>query len=110
MPEFLRREDEMPEFLRSWPTATPSDRLAAAFLHYDAVDEGVRTFAAYDRWLAIMQDGAKREKLKELRAATRDESDLWQEIHSIGQELQRGLNVLLFDTPSSRIAPQYAIF
>lgn len=106
----LRQEDEMARFLTSWLTATPSDRLAAAFLHYDAIDEGVRTFAAYDRWIAIMQDSVKRAELKELRAATRDGSELWQEIRSIGEELQRGLNVLLFDTPLSRLAPQYAIF
>jgi Nucleotidyltransferase domain len=106
----LRREDEMQEFLGSWLTATPSDRLAAAFLHYDAIDEGVRTFAAYDRWIAIMQDRERRKKLKDLPAATRDGSDLWQEIRSIGEELQRGLNVLLFETPLSRLAPQYAIF
>ncbi len=106
----LRQEDEMAGFLTSWLTATPSDRLAAAFLHYDAVDEGVRTFAAYDRWIAVMQDSAKRAELKELRVATRDGSELWQEIRSIGEELQRGLNVLLFDTPLSRLARQYAIF
>lgn len=106
----LRREDEMRGFLTSWLTATPSDRLAAAFLHYEAIDEGVRTFAAYDRWIAIMQDGAKRTELKELRAATRDRSDLWHDIRTIGEELQRGLNVLLFETPLRRLAPQYAIF
>jgi hypothetical protein len=60
--------------------------------------------------IAIMQDGAKREELKELRAATRDGSELWQDIRSIGEELQRGLNALLFETPLSRLAPQYAIF
>lgn len=106
----LLRADQMREFLTTWLRATPSDRLAAAFLHYDAVDEGVRTFAAYDRWIAIMQDGSKRNELKDLRAATRDGSDLWQDIRSIGEELQRGLNVLLFETPLSRLAPQYAIF
>lgn len=100
----------MGHFLTSWLRASPSDRLAAAFLHYDAVDEGVRAFAAYDRWIAIMQDRAAREELKTLRAATRDDSDLWQEIRSIGEELQRGLNVLLFDTALRHLAPQYAIF
>jgi hypothetical protein len=100
----------MREFLTTWLTATPSDRLAAAFLHYDAVDEGVRTFGAYDRWIAIMQDRSKRDELKDLRAATRDGSDLWQDIRGIGEELQRGLNALLFDTQLSRLAPQYAIF
>jgi len=51
----LRQEHEMGDFLTSWLTATPSDRLAATFLHYDAIDEGVRTFAAYDRWIGACQ-------------------------------------------------------
>jgi hypothetical protein len=57
-----------------------------------------------------MQDRSKRDELKDLRAATRDGSDLWQDIRGIGEELQRGLNALLFDTQLSRLAPQYAIF
>jgi hypothetical protein len=106
----LREADEMNGFLTQWLTATPSDRLAAAFLHYDAVDEGIRTFAAYDRWIEIMQDEDARAELKTLRAATRDASELWQSIRAIGEELQRGLNVLMFETALRRLAPQYAIF
>ena len=106
----LCRAEDMERFLTRWFTASPSDRLAAAFLHYEAVDEGARTFAAYDRWIALMQDRGKREALKTLTAATRDDSHLWHEIRGIGEELQRGMNVLLFDTPLKRLAPQYAIF
>jgi hypothetical protein len=106
----LRQAEEMAGFLTSWLTAPPSDRLAAAFLYYDAVDEGARTFAAYDRWIAIMQTQTARDELKRLRAATRDQSELWQEIRSIGEGLQRGLTALLFDTALRPLAPQYAIF
>jgi len=106
----LLAAEEMEGFLTQWLTATPSDRLAAAFLHYEAVEEGTRTFAAYDRWIALMQDGQAREGLKDLRAATRDQSDLWQEIRAIGEALQRGMTALLFDTALRPLAPQYAIF
>lgn len=106
----FRQADEMQGFLTTWLTAPPTDRLAAAFLHFGAVDEGVRTFAAYDRWMGIMRDDSARRKLRELRAATRDESALWQEVRSIGDELQRGLTALLFDTDLRRLAVQYAIF
>lgn len=106
----LRSADDMQRFLTAWLTATPSDRLAAAFLQYDAVDEGIRMFAAYDRWIGVMQDREKRDELKKLRAATRAESELWQEIRGIGEELQRGLNALLFDTALRNLAAQYAIF
>jgi hypothetical protein len=57
-----------------------------------------------------MQDAGAREELKKLRAATRDGSALWQEIRSIGDELQRGMTALLFDTALRPLAPQYAIF
>lgn len=106
----LRRADEMHSFLTAWLTAPPSDRLAAAFLHYEAVEEGVRMFSAYDRWIAIMQDENARAELMRLRAATREDSELWHEIRSIGQGLQRGLTALLFDTALRPLAPQYAIF
>jgi hypothetical protein len=94
----------------TWLTAPPSDRLAAAFLQYGAIEEGVRTFKAYDRWIAIMQDSGAREELRVLRATTRDKSDLWQDIRAIGDGLQRGMTALLFDTALRPLAPQYAIF
>jgi predicted nucleotidyltransferase len=106
----LRSADQMHDFLTSWLTAPPSDRLAAAFLHYDATEEGLRTFTAYDRWISIMQDESARRELKTLRAKTRDASELWQEIRSIGEALQRGMTALLFDTALRPLAPQYAIF
>jgi len=105
----LLTAEEMDGFLTRWLTATPSDRLAAAFLHYEAIEEGARTFAAYDRWIALMQNEQAREELKNLRAATRDESDVWQEIRAIGDALQRGMTALLFDTALRPLAPQYAI-
>ena len=100
----------MHAFLTTWLTAPPFDRLAAAFLHYGAGEEGARFFMAYDRWIAIMQDQRAREELKNLRAATRDDSPLWQQIRAIGEALQRGLTALLFDTALRPLAPQYAIF
>lgn len=102
--------ETMPSFLATWLSAPPKDRLAAAFLHYGAVEEGVRTFEAYDRWLAIMGDETKRAELKSLTAKTRDDSALWNDIRAIGETLQRGLTALLFDTELRPLAPQYAIF
>jgi len=100
----------MHAFLTTWFAAPPTDRLAAAFLHYRALDEGARTFTAYDSWLRIMQDADAREELKVLRAADRARSDLWQEIRSIADVMQRGLIALLFDTDLRRLAPQFAVF
>jgi hypothetical protein len=85
--------DEMPSFLSRWLSAPPKDRIAAAFLHYDALEEGVRTFEAYDRWIAIMQDADARAELLRLTATTREQSALWEDVRSIGETLQRGLSV-----------------
>jgi hypothetical protein len=64
----------MHAFLTRWLTATPLDRLAAVFLHYNAHEEGVRFFDAYDRWIAIMQDQDARDGLQRLRESTRNDS------------------------------------
>jgi hypothetical protein len=106
----LLRADEMPRFLTAWLSATPADRLAAAFLQFDAVEEGARTLAAYDRWLRIMSDAEARAELTRLSAATRDGSALWQDVRTIGREFQQGLLALLFETPLRSIATEYAVF
>jgi len=54
----------MHAFLKTWFTASPFDRLAAAFLHYGAGEEGARFFMAYDRWIAIMQNPSARDELR----------------------------------------------
>jgi hypothetical protein len=106
----LRTADEMEHFLTRWLTARPADRLAAAFLHYGAIDERVRAFSAYDRWIGLMQDRDARDELTRLRAATRDDSPLWHDVHSIGEELQRGPDALLFGTALRALSVRYAIF
>lgn len=106
----LLRADEMPRFLTAWLRATPSDRLAAAFLQFDAVEEGARTFAAYDRWLGIMSDARARAQLAGLSPGTRDDCALWQDIRTIGREFQQGLLALLFESPLRSIASEYAVF
>jgi hypothetical protein len=102
----LLRADEMRRFLAAWRSATPSDRLAAAFLQFDAVEEGARTFAAYDRWLGIMSDAGARAELSGLTAGTRHDSALWQDIRTIGREFQQGLLALLFETPLRSISSE----
>ena len=100
----------MHAFLTDWLSAPPTDRLAAAFLELDAVEAGARALGAYDRWLALMEDGETRATLLELRATDRHSSELWQEIRAIGEELERGLVSLLFDTPLRAVTPAYAVF
>jgi hypothetical protein len=97
-------------FLETWLQAPASDRVAAAFLAYDAVPEGARAFAAYDRWLAIQQDPELRQALARLTFDTRDASPVFGEVRRIGREFERGLLALLFDTSLQRLARRFLVF
>ncbi|MCA1708802.1 MAG: hypothetical protein LC808_38200 [Actinobacteria bacterium] len=99
----------MADYLDTQLSTPPTDRLAAAFGHYGAIDEGVRFFAAYDRWIAILGDAAARRELAELRFNTRDASGLFAEIREIGETLDQSLITLLFDTALSQVARKYAV-
>jgi hypothetical protein len=106
----LREASEMPDFLRAQLRAPPTDRLAAAFLGEEMVDEGARTLAAYDTWIGMLRDGHTRDELKTLTEATRDASPLFQEIRRLGRCLDRGLLALLFDTRLGAITRSFGIF
>jgi hypothetical protein len=102
--------DTMPAFLTRWLTATPLDRLSAAYMWADAEAEGARALTAYDRWLAIRLDPEARRKLRSLTLQTRRESPLFAEIAEIGRQLERALLVLLFEPPLAELSRQYLVF
>lgn len=99
----------MSGFLEQQLSAPPTDRLAAAFEHHGAVDEGVRFFTAYDRWIGIMRDAQARVALEALRFETREASELFAQIREVGEALDQSLIALLFDTPLSQVARKYAV-
>lgn len=105
----LCAKPEMLAYLDAQLSTPPTDRLAAAFDHYEAIDEGVRCFAAYDRWIEIMRSADAREELADLRLDTRDASPLFAEIRAIGETLEQCLIALLFDTRLSQVARKYAV-
>jgi hypothetical protein len=102
--------EEMPAFLGRQLASSPVDRLAAAFIQQGAVSEGVRALRAYDRWIGLMGDASMRAELASLREATRDDSELFSQIREIGDELQRGLLALLYETGLSPLTRQYGLF
>jgi hypothetical protein len=106
----MKQAEEMPAFLSRQFACSPVDRLAAAFLQQQAVPEGVRALAAYDRWIGLMGDADARAELASLRQATRDDSALFAQIREIGDELQRGLLALLYETGLSPLTRQYGLF
>jgi len=101
---------EMPAFLTRQFAAPPTDRLAAAFIAQGAVPEGVRALRAYDRWIGLLSRADVRAELGALREADRDDSALFARIRVIGDELQRGLLALLYETGLSPLTRQYGLF
>jgi hypothetical protein len=106
----LRESSEMKEFLSVQLHVPPVDRLAAAFVALNRVDEGARTLSAYDAWLAILENETSRKELLSLTEADRDASPLFGEIRSLGRQIDRGLLALLFDTDLGPISRSFTIF
>jgi hypothetical protein len=101
---------EMPAFLTRQFSAAPTDRLAAAFIQQGAVAEGVRALGAYDRWIGLLSSADARAELAALRESTREASPLFAQIREIGDELQRGLLALLYETRLSPLTRWYGLF
>jgi hypothetical protein len=101
---------EMPAFLTRQFAAPPTDRLAAAFILQGAVAEGVRALGAYDRWIGMLGDASIRAQLAALRESTREASPLFAQIREVGDELQRGLLALLYETGLSPLTRWYGLF
>lgn len=91
--------------------ARPSaDRIAWAFLELGAVDAGIRTIGAYDRFLGMIGDRAIREELERLSRKEATGSAVFQEGNRLGEELEQGLLSLLFETPLEPLVREYGIF
>jgi hypothetical protein len=102
---------EMLDALAAEFAAPATDRIAAAFLRYDAIDLGIRVLAAYDRVLARLDDPEVRAHLIALTDADAPRSAAFTELRALADQLQSGLLSLLFD--DRRLAPvvrEYAIF
>jgi hypothetical protein len=106
----MRTAAEMPGFLTRQLRAPPTDRLAAAFLQQGAVAEGVRALSAYDRWIGLLGRPDARAELARLRESDREGSELFAAIREIGDELQRGLLALLYETGLSPLTRWYGLF
>jgi hypothetical protein len=101
---------DMREFLVDQLTAPATDRLAYAFLEWGVSDPGARFFAAYDRWVGLLNDEGVRRDLNAVTPDNADESAAFREIQGIGRDLERGLLTLLFETRLEPISRQYGIF
>jgi hypothetical protein len=103
--------DDAPALLLRELLQPPTDRIASAFLRYEAVDAGVRTLGAYDRFLALLDDPERRAALTTLPRDAAREDPTFQECRRLGREIQQGLAALLFERePLRRLVRQYGVF
>jgi hypothetical protein len=103
--------DEVLDFLLEAFSEPPTDRIARAFLEHDAADAGARTLGAYDRFLALVDDPARRARLESLDREAALGDDVFVEARRLGREVQQGLLALLFERePLRRLVRQYLVF
>jgi hypothetical protein len=103
--------DEVPRLLLEQFSLPPTDRLASAFLAYDAADAGARAFGAYDRFLALIDEPGARAELERLGRDEVHASAVFQTARRLGREIQQGLLALLFERePLRRLIRQYGVF
>jgi hypothetical protein len=101
----------IPGFLAAQFELPPTDRVADAFLRYDAAAEGAATLAAYDAFIALIDDAEVRAELGAIDSrAAADASPRFREIAALGAEIERGLLALLFGPGLGPVTQAYAIF
>lgn len=105
-----RPADEMRAYLAEQLTASPVDRLAAAFTELGVPDAGRRALSAYDRWVGMLDDKDVRNELKSLKRTAADASSVFREVKSLGETLEEGLLALLFETRLLPYVREYGIF
>lgn len=106
----LQRQDDQRAFLLDALQAPPTDRLAHAFLRYDAVDEGVRALGAYDRWIGLLDDAETRAHLRGLTREAAAEDPRFRDVRRLAKEFEQGLLALLFETRLSPLAREFVVF
>jgi hypothetical protein len=102
---------EIAGFLAAQFAMPPTDRVADAFLRYGALQEGAATLAAYDAFLALIDDAGARAELGAIdsrRAA--DASPCWREVAAQGAAIEQGLLALLFGPGLGPTTQRYAVF
>src|SRR6266568_1957179 len=83
--------------LRAHARMTPLEILADTLSSFAKPETAVQIFDAYDRFLAIMNDGAARRELSALKARDVQHDRWFDEIRKVSNAFQEGLNHLFFD-------------
>ena len=89
---------------------TPADRLAEAFMRYDALDHGVSTLESYDRFLALLDNADARSELNAITSGPQAaDSGTFDEVVELGALIDRGLLGLLFSPALGRWTREFSI-
>jgi predicted nucleotidyltransferase len=91
----------------------PLNILARAFLQMKSHEDGKKAFDAYDAFLGILSDKAKRDELEFLEPSAADTSHVYQSVRGIGKEFEAALGSLFFDdatTPFPYLTRIYGVF
>jgi hypothetical protein len=106
-----RPAPEIGSFLEAQFAMPPADRVADAFLHYGACAEGAAALAAYDTFLALIDDRTVRAELHAIDSrSAADRSPAFSEIARLGASIEENLLALLFGPELRRITEQYTVF
>lgn len=104
------RAEQIAPFLAEQFAMPPTDRVADAFLRYDAIAHGADALAAYDAFLALIDDDDVRAELQGIAGRTAaDASPRWREVAELGATIERALLALVFETELGPITQRYAV-
>jgi hypothetical protein len=106
----LQRQGDQRAFLLDALQAPPTDRLAHAFIRYEAIDEGVRALGAYDRWIGLLGEPDVRAHLRGLTRDAAADDPRFREVRQLAKEFEQGLSALLFETSLSGLAREFVVF
>jgi hypothetical protein len=98
-------------FLAEQFALPPADRVAAAFLRYGMAGEGAEVLAAYDAFLALVDDAEVRAELHAIDSRiAADASPRFRAVAELGATIEHGLLALLFGADLAPVTQQYAVF
>jgi predicted nucleotidyltransferase len=100
------------EFMIAFSNITPLEILAQAAQQFEAAEAGKLIFDAYDEFLGVLRDDAKRARLETLDLDAAMNDSLFRDAKRIGNTFQEGLTRLFFGTDLQLTAAtqRYGVF
>jgi hypothetical protein len=100
------------DFLVELSNRRPLDVVADLCLDLDAVSAGAKILGAYDEFLAVLDDHAKRTRLEKLTIEDAQKDPVFADTRRIGTEFQRGLAELFFHSNNdlTEATQRYGVF